>query len=316
MRIFALSINAYTKQMETKTLSHLLKLATAAHSGTSFSPEKRGQRIVDDYSAELDSDLNSIREAAAKNSEVDAEALGAALARYQNKYEHYLRAYLHSHSNIVSTMIAGPSNFPVRQMEKRNRWADNHYKAFRTFRERALKAIIKSFEPSKNELEEARKTLARLISRQEMMKKANKAIRANKDNREAQVKALTELGLGASNIDYLLTPDWWGLGFAPFSLTNNNNKIKRWADRVKLLEAKQHNAETKGNTTTTHNGVEVIYNREIDRLQLIYPGKPDTDTITKLKKNGFRWSPSNKAWQRQLTNNAVTGARKVLGIEN
>jgi hypothetical protein len=30
-------------------------------------------------------------------------------------------------------------------------------------------------------------------------------------------------------------------------------------------------------------------------------GKPDPETITQLKSRGFRWTPSQRAWQRKLT---------------
>lgn len=304
-----------TEQVKGLTLASLLPLAIRSHNGTSFSPERRGISQIKEYSAELDGDLLAIREAAAKNSETEADELNGALERYKSKYVKYLSAWFGSHSNVVSWMIAGPSNFPAAQMNKRSQWADNHYNAFRTFRERALKAIIKSFEPTVNELEQARKKLARLKSNHEMMIRANKAVRKHKKDSEALRAALSEIGFSAETIERRLQPDYMGkIGFQGFYLTNSNAKIKRWEERVKLLEAKEHNAATKGNTTQVYNGVEVVYNREADRLQLLYPGKPEPETIQALKKNGFRWSPSNKAWQRQLTNNAVDAARRVLGI--
>ena len=42
-------------------------------------------------------------------------------------------------------------------------------------------------------------------------------------------------------------------------------------------------------------------NREDNRLQVFFDGKPDADTRAELKSNGFRWAPSVGAWQRQLT---------------
>jgi hypothetical protein len=51
--------------------------------------------------------------------------------------------------------------------------------------------------------------------------------------------------------------------------------------------------------------VTVIQNVDENRLQLIFPDKPELDMITKLKSRGFKWSPRFKAWQRQLTPNAL-----------
>lgn len=53
------------------------------------------------------------------------------------------------------------------------------------------------------------------------------------------------------------------------------------------------------------NGVRILHNTEENRLQLFFDGKPEQEMITKLKSRGFKWSPRNKAWQRQLTPNAI-----------
>lgn len=51
--------------------------------------------------------------------------------------------------------------------------------------------------------------------------------------------------------------------------------------------------------------VRVLQNTEDNRLQLFFDGKPEQGMIEKLKSRGFKWSPRNKAWQRQLTPNAL-----------
>ena len=48
------------------------------------------------------------------------------------------------------------------------------------------------------------------------------------------------------------------------------------------------------------------------RIYLKFDGKPSVETITALKKNAFKWSPSKKRWQRQTTANGVNGLKKVL----
>lgn len=47
------------------------------------------------------------------------------------------------------------------------------------------------------------------------------------------------------------------------------------------------------------------------RLQLFFEEKPESDVRDILKKNGFRWSPKNNCWQRQLTDNARYSLEKV-----
>lgn len=55
--------------------------------------------------------------------------------------------------------------------------------------------------------------------------------------------------------------------------------------------------------------VKVLHNTDENRLQLFFEGKPEQDIISRLKGRGFKWSPRNKAWQRQLTPNAITALR-------
>ncbi len=51
--------------------------------------------------------------------------------------------------------------------------------------------------------------------------------------------------------------------------------------------------------------VRVLQNTDDNRLQLFFPGKPEPEMIENLKSRGFKWSPRNMAWQRQLTPNAL-----------
>lgn len=61
-------------------------------------------------------------------------------------------------------------------------------------------------------------------------------------------------------------------------------------------------------------GGRVINNREAERVQILFDAKPDAAMREKLKRAGWRWSPSNGAWQRQNTANAVASAREILGL--
>ena len=50
------------------------------------------------------------------------------------------------------------------------------------------------------------------------------------------------------------------------------------------------------------------------RIYLKFDGKPSVETITALKKNAFKWSPSKKRWQRQTTENAFKALKKILSM--
>ncbi len=98
-------------------------------------------------------------------------------------------------------------------------------------------------------------------------------------------------------------------GFAPFQLTNNSANIRRMKQRVEVLK-KAATRETKETAFT--DGTTITENTEENRIQIVFPGKPDTDTRATLKSNGFRWAPSQGAWQRQLNNAGIHAARRVI----
>lgn len=115
----------------------------------------------------------------------------------------------------------------------------------------------------------------------------------------------------------LLKPQWGNagpIGFAPYQLSNANAEINRLKKRIAQLE-KAREAETKEHD---FQGVcKVVENVEENRLQFIFDGKPDADTRGIMKSHGFRWAPSQGAWQRKLTGNARYSARlalKALGV--
>ena len=51
---------------------------------------------------------------------------------------------------------------------------------------------------------------------------------------------------------------------------------------------------------------------EDGRIRFKFDGKPRQEIIDIMKSRGFKWSPSNKAWQRQNTPNGVYSAKKVI----
>lgn len=105
----------------------------------------------------------------------------------------------------------------------------------------------------------------------------------------------------------------YGKPYGDFELSSLRGKIKRVQARLADLDKLQTAAQQPDNTTKFDGG-EIVRNAEENRLQILFDEIPDADTRDALKSNGFRWSPRNKAWQRQLTQNAEYAARRVLGL--
>ena len=93
--------------------------------------------------------------------------------------------------------------------------------------------------------------------------------------------------------------------FPSYLLTNNNANIRRVRQRIEELS---NRSEFVG---WTFPGGEAKVNEAENRLQLIFDGKPDADTRQALKSEGFKWAPSQGAWQRQLNQNAIRAAARL-----
>lgn len=150
---------------------------------------------------------------------------------------------------------------------------------------------------------------------QEEMKTANKIIRSKKLSNEQKQQQLIQMGYSSEKVHELIHGDIYGrIGFRGFELSNNSQNIARVKERIAELKAKLIKAveEPEQRTDYSKLGFEVVRNRELDRLQLIFDGKPPEQTRTILKTQGFRWSPSNMAWQRQLNGHAESALYRVV----
>jgi len=157
-----------------------------------------------------------------------------------------------------------------------------------------------------NGIEKLTEKLAGLEAKQAKMQDANKAVR------KGDRAALIALGFTAANAEQVCTVPVWGTklcAFEPYQLQNNGATIRATKARIEQLKAAA-TVETK--TIETNLGFEVIENAEANRVQIIFPGKPDEATRTILKGAGFRWSPSEGAWQRLLNNGARWAAQRVI----
>lgn len=241
------------------------------------------------------------------------EKIDRLLETYCRKLAENMNASYSIEARCPSILISGGGNFPVRKKEKQNAARDRNLEEW-NYIQGLLDKIrsvgtggISSDDPQAVEKLEAK--LAALEKHQEMMKAANAAIRM-KDPAKGDAK-LAELGYTPEDIAKLREPDFCGrIGYPAYALQNNNANIRRIRGRI---------AELKKRTESTPEGWEfdggrVVVNTAENRLQIIFDGKPNADVRTELKGEGFRWAPSQGAWQRQLTDNAMRAARRLKCI--
>ncbi len=292
-----------TETTETPILAHLYDKASAAYRNVSFSPEKRAQSIVNDYSEELTQDIEFLT-----SQGVEPEAI----SDYKRRYENLLCSWLHKQSNCFSVMITGAGNFPVRRHQKANRSEQRHYEIFREWRAKAKKAIVRKSKPVVTYLSEIDRYKAELEGMKrnhDLMKEGNKIIaKAKKDGTDITEYLTTTFGIKPHMID-------WTMKFG-FGLQNNNANMKRVEQRIKEMEQKEAQRESGASAKYSFEQGEFMVNYEEDRIQIFFTDRPSKDELTDWKNKGlntYNWSPSNKCWQRKITANALSHIKHMIG---
>lgn len=245
---------------------------------------------------------------------------------YHDKIDALLDSYARrladniNNSNRIGTMcpsilIAGGSGFNVRKKERQNAAADRNMQEWNEIQGilHKIRSVgtggISGDDP--NALNKLRAKLESLERLQNRMKAANAAIRM-KDQAKGDAK-LAEMGYSPSDIKELRSPDFCGrIGYPSYQLSNNNANIRRIRERIEELEKRQDSQAPEG---WKFDGGEVVINAELNRLQIVLDDRPGADTKQALKSHGFRWAPSQGAWQRQLTDNAIHAAKAITRAE-
>lgn len=158
-------------------------------------------------------------------------------------------------------------------------------------------------------LEKLKGKLAEAEHKHGLMVAMNKAIRKHgkktePERSEAIQREVPDFSLAA--VQERLKPNCFGgIGFERFELSNSKARINHTKDRIAALE-KQAQRVDKAIESDRYTYRE---DTELNRVMFILPAKPSGDIIAMFKRNGFRWSPSNTAWQRHLNNAGIYAAR-------
>jgi hypothetical protein len=150
--------------------------------------------------------------------------------------------------------------------------------------------------------------LAHVKTSQEQMKAANAILRRHKTP-EARINALIALGYSEENAKKCIEPDFMGrIGFASYSLSNNNANARRIEARIKQLES----LKQRDDVEIAGNGFTYKEDPEENRIMFLFPSKPAAEVREVLKRHAFKFSPSrNGAWVRKLNNGALWAAKEV-----
>ena len=235
------------------------------------------------------------------------DKIDALVDRYTRRLAENLNERNAIDARVPSILITGGGNFPVAKKAKQNAARDRNYGEYAEI-EKLLDKIRSTGRGGISAdddlaVEKLTKKLEGMESQQATMKAVNAYYRKHKT-----LEGCPELTAEqVEKVKASMSQDWRKdpVPFPSYLLTNNNANIRRVRQRIEELS---HKAEFVG---WTFPGGEAKVNEAENRLQLIFEERPDADTRQALKSEGFKWAPSQGAWQRQLNQNAIRAAARL-----
>jgi hypothetical protein len=292
-----------------------IDIAESAYRNVSFDPKGRAHVDQRDYVNHMQSLYEELEPLAVTDEQ--KAILKDELERYKNKYIAMYTNVANARSRTASTMITGPAKFPHKKNQKALDALQKRLTEFTEWQKKAKESIKKKIDKAtpqealvdreyqrlRKELTETFATLKGIETGE--IKGADPALfrsslkgkleRSYKNgNHEAVRHALGEVRELQKQLKRPI--------FA------NNNSIWKLMDEV----PEETKSRTGANTIAEYEGVTIQENFDEDRIQIIFDEKPAADVITALRKSGWRWAPSQGAWQRKLTSNANRSARNII----
>lgn len=285
--------------------------ACDAYRWNSFDPDERGKTDIIQYETQMHEDLQQIPEERHEE--------------YINSYKYKFAALVGSLSRCANPMVTGRGNFNYKRYEKANNAYQNKYNEFHEWRNRRLKAMQRVKEAARPEEEKQEEIWNRLKHDIASSAKTIHEIDTGKArgyNRTLFVSSILnkvstfanrgEVEIVQRAVDFI-TEYNFRMKKPVITARNKFFQLPEVAQRMK--EKLQTTKEQEDKEMVFESG-KLVWNYKEDRLQILFNTIPDESKRKELKSSSFRWSPRNKAWQRQLTSNAIYAAKRVLNLPN
>lgn len=288
--------------------------ARLAHQMMSMSDYPEG-RATREYRAAVDKAAALVEQKKQQLSSFYHEKLDALLDRYARRLAEWTNAYNRNGASCPSVLVSGAGNFPMRKKARQNAREESLWAERQEID--SLLDKIKSTGTGPIDLADphAREMLEDRIQSIQAEIEKGKALNAwmRKHHTFSGFPGLSEEQAEKMDRDFadlVKRCPFHSKPYPDFELASLRGKLKRVQDRLAELKSKQ----STGNEEEAHDGFTIVRNVDLNRLQILFDGIPDDATRAALKSHAFRWSPKNKAWQRQLTKAAEDAAKAVLGL--
>lgn len=264
-------------------------------------PQRYGENLLTSMDADVEQFLGEIPE--------------DVRDKYEERLVQLYKEWFRAQSRCFSVLVTGAGNFNQRKHQQMNDRERAAYERIQAWKEKTIKRLNRKERlVGMAEAERLRAELETCEDVHQKMKDVNAIVRRKCTDEEKVDAIVGECGIKEEQAKELVFPDpdrgTYRKGFASYQLSLNLAKIKDLKAKIARHEAMAE----KEDKVLEFEGYDVELDYQEERLRIRHHEKPDSETIRELKGNGFKWSPKNKAWQRQLTSNAVYAARRVLNL--
>lgn len=289
--------------------------ARSAHYCVHMSDYKPGSATAE-YRCAVDKAATLVETKKAHVSPFYHDKLDALLDRYARRLAQWTNDYNRNQASYPSQFISGAGNYNMKKHEKQMSREGTLWKEYDEIKDILNK--IEAVGTGAVDLADphAREMLTDQLQKLQAQIDRNKAMNAYYRKHKSFVgfPGLTAEAAAKLTADFADTCQrcpWVKHPIPDYELTSLRGKIKRTQARLDELDKRTEQAQQPADNTKFPGG-EIVRNTEADRLQIIFDEKPDEETRSLLKSNGFRWAPSQGAWQRQLTENGKRAAKRVM----
>lgn len=288
-------------------LEDLYQSAVRSFSMTSFSPEERAMQYIRGYEQDLIEDLKLL----------SADAHQA----YFDKYKAKVADLFAKHSRCASPMITGPAKFPTERNRKANEAYDKAVGEFHEWRSSYIKRAKHIAEASLSQDERDAKEWSAI--RKDILSSCS-CIKSIDDGTDRGYRRSAFVNSIYGKVETLANNGKMGLVQKAIQLIKEvNEKLpkpvftsrhKFWQleERCQNMMQREKERSEKEDVEIPFDGGHIVKNYAVDRIQIFHNEKPEYSVISSLKKSGFRWSPSNGCWQRQLNDNGILATARIM----
>lgn len=287
-----------------------------AHLARTFEPETRARVAQEDY-------LNHMQDVYEKSASLaetpeQKEILATELERYKQGYIKRYYALVDAGSRVMNPMVTGPAKFPTARNQKALDIEQKRREELLSWSKRAQNAIQKRLLSARTYEQETDAEFTRLRKKIDSdltmieLIEAGEAKGYDKNLFKSSLAKTIKRSAASGNVEAVNKAlDYLREKHGQLAKPVFTNRHSIW-QAGELAESAIEETPTGEKEVAAYDGATVINEYDDERVRIYFDAKPGEAVREALKREGWRWSRANSAWQRKNTPAAEHSAKRIL----